>query len=131
MGELISDTYRVAAKPHRCYDCMRDIAKGERHRVMVGRHEGHIYTLRSHTDCFDASQHYIADWYPGDYEDGLEPLAEMIWNGDGQGDLDWLRGYFPHVVCRIELSQQLADLAREKRLAEIRANREAESNVAA
>jgi hypothetical protein len=61
-----------------------------------------------HTDCREAALDYIRHGYEPDYYDGIPPLHEMIWNGDGQRDLDAMRGFWPHVVCRIELTHQLA-----------------------
>lgn len=109
MVELLSQTTPKAAKSHRCWDCGRWIAKGERHIVNAMVNDGQAYRLRSHMDCHAAALEYIAEGYPPDYDDGIPPLHEMIWNGDGQRDLDAMRGHWPHVVCRLELTQQLRD----------------------
>lgn len=123
MVDLLTESTPRAAKPHLCYDCGRTIAKGERHSLSVCRNDGSVYRLRSHEDCRAAALDYISHGYPPDYEDGVDPLAEMIAAGGGQDDLDAMRGDWPHVVCRIELGWQLSEIARETRLAEWQASR--------
>lgn len=106
---LLSETTPRARRCHCCYDCHMTIPIGEVHYAQTCKQDDQIYTLRSHSDCRAAALDHIADGYPTDYEDGVPPLCEMIFGGDGQRDLDAMRGYWPHVVCRIELRQELAD----------------------
>ncbi len=108
MVSTLSETQRRAARVHFCYDCGRAIPKGALHFAGTYIADGRAYTLRMHTDCREAALDYISHGYEPDYYDGIPPLREMIWNGDGQRDLDAMRGLWPHVVCRIELARQLA-----------------------
>ena len=107
----------VGRKSHQCYDCYRAIPKGVSHDFATFKYDD-IYTLRWHDDCKKASEYYME--FHGlrfnDFDDGIPPLADMI-NDMGERDIDhsMLRGKFPHVVCRLELSDQLADFRAEKR----------------
>lgn len=65
-----------------------------------------VYTLWYHRDCRRASGWYLRHISPVLDGDGVPPLREMIWGGDGQHELDRLRGHFPHVVTRIEFWEQ-------------------------
>ncbi len=103
--EIISQNKPRARKHHRCYHCGKMIAPGTVHDRATLRYD-HVYTLRSHLDCQAAADDYVSHGYAPDYDDGVPPLYEMIENGDGQYDLDAMRGHWPHVVCRIELGWQ-------------------------
>jgi hypothetical protein len=129
MVEVLASSTPRAAKPHRYYYCGEMIAKGERHNANACREDGAVYTIRSHTDCHAAALEYISEGYGPDYEDGVPPLYEMIENGDGQYDLDRMRGHWPHVVCRIELAWQRAEIAAQKRLAEWRRSRQSKGGI--
>ena len=109
MPELIDEGERVGRKAHQCFDCYRPIPKGLPHFFSTIRGDG-MYTLRFHRDCRAATDFYMkrAGLRIGDFDwDGIPPLADMISDG-GEFDLDcaMLRGYFPHVVCRLEFSNQ-------------------------
>ena len=106
MIETLASGERRARKPHQCFDCYRTIQTGERHHFFTGLCDGSAYTLRSHTDCHAAAMDYIADGYPPDYDDGVPPLADMIGDsGEFQAECDRMRGFFPHVVARLELNR--------------------------
>tara|TARA_R110002126_G_scaffold16615_1_gene66274 strand:+ start:2809 stop:3174 length:366 start_codon:yes stop_codon:yes gene_type:complete len=116
MIETLDRGTRKARKPHQCYDCYRMIAPGEVYEFGTFKYDD-VYTLKHHPDCMAASAHYIK--FHGTYYDhyeGIQPLADMISDG-GEFKLDhaMLRGHFPHVVCRLELSDQLSEIRREKR----------------
>lgn len=111
MPELIVEDRPVARKSHWCYDCRCEIPKGTQHVKTSVKNEDEFYSLRHHSDCYEASKHYLSSWSPWDLEDGVPPLVDAIMDsGDGQADLDRLRGRFPHVVCRIELADQLLEI---------------------
>jgi len=122
--EIISQRHVTGRKHHRCYNCSGTIAPGVIHDKATLKYD-HVYTLRSHIDCQSAADEYISHGYAPDYYDGVPPLHEMIADGEGQNDLDAMRGHWPHVVCRIELAWQKSDLAAESRLAEWQAARAA------
>jgi hypothetical protein len=105
---------RKARKAHQCFDCYRTIPKGEVYDFQTCKYD-HVYTIRQHKDCRAASEFYrkfmgFASW---DFDDGIPPLADMISDGgEFESDMELLRGRFPHVVCRLELNQQLARIRR-------------------
>lgn len=110
--QLLEDGERVGRRDHQCFDCYRPIRKGERHRFSTCAYEGRVYTIRSHCDCYQASDFYRK--FHGlrlcDFDiDGIPPLADMISDaGEYHLDHEMLRGHFPHVVCRLEFSDQIA-----------------------
>ena len=88
----------VARKPHRCDHCGRDIPPGckyLRQRVIDG---GDTWVFRSHEDCHELA----VELMDGDFLDGVSPLHEYCSNEIAE----W-RGFYPHVVCRFDLSRQL------------------------
>ncbi len=103
MGQLISQTTQVARTAHRCDECRHMIpprTKYERQFVADG---GDVWTWKMHTDCAEAAEHqFRIDG--GDYQDDRGTLAEYE-NDTGEFP-DWLRGRWPHVVCRLEYWQQ-------------------------
>lgn len=104
-------------KPHQCFDCYRAIPKGESHDFGTFKYYD-VYTIRWHDDCKKASEFYRK--FHGlryrDFDDAIPPLADMISDfGEASTDYATLRGLFPHVVCRLELNNQLADFRAEKR----------------
>ncbi len=108
---MISEDQVKARKAHRCYCCGRDIVRGTVHRKCVLKLDD-VYTLRTHNDCEDASDFIIKfhgiRWH--DFDDGIPPLYEII-SDEFEADCNTLRGYFPHVVARLELNRELAELA--------------------
>lgn len=108
---VLDEGERTARKAHRCYDCGCEIARGERYAFNVTVDCGSATTFRSHLDCRAAALCYVADWPWSDLEDGIQPLACMIADsGQAEAECNALRGYFPHVVTRIERRQQLAEI---------------------
>lgn len=127
--ELISRGHVTGRKHHRCFHCGQMIAPKTIHEKATIKNDD-VYTLRSHLDCQAAADDYISHGYWADYADGVPPLYEMIEGGDGQYDLDAMRGHWPHVVCRIELAWQLSDIAAQQRLEEWKRQKEATRAVA-
>lgn len=113
---VLNEGVRKARKEHQCFDCYRPIPVGEDHFFQTCKSD-HVYTLRQHKDCRAASDFYrkfhkLPDW---DFDDGIPPLADMMRDyGERELDLAMLRGHFPHVVCRIEWHEQMADLRLRK-----------------
>ncbi|MCP4493802.1 MAG: hypothetical protein GY820_41850 [Gammaproteobacteria bacterium] len=108
--ELLDAGERVGRKDHQCFDCYRPIRKGCLHSFSVCKYEGSVYTIRSHSDCYKANDFYRKFHGLRDFDfdiDGIPPLADMISDaGEYEVDHAMLRGYYPHVVCRLELSDQ-------------------------
>lgn len=109
---LLDQGTRRARKSHQCFDCYRTIPAGEEYHFSTCKYD-HVYTLCQHKDCRAASEFYrkvhrIDDW---GFDDGIPPLADMVSDlGELTLDMATLRGHFPHVVCRIELGDQLAGI---------------------
>jgi len=107
MVETISQGTVQARKPHQCFHCYRQIGYGERYEFQVNKYDGAIYTLRWHLDCEQcANEFYAADLY---YDDSGFPSLrdELLNSGVYQEELNYLRGFYPHVVARMELTDQL------------------------
>lgn len=115
---LLTYGQRRARKPHQCFDCYRTIPAGEVYAFQTCKLDG-VYTLAQHLDCSVASEEYrqtagLSDW---DFDDGIPPLADIIRDGGEFAiDVAGLRGRFPHVACRLELNEQLAQLRHAARL---------------
>lgn len=112
--ELLNYGERKGRKDRQCFDCYRPIRKGQMHRFSTCAYEGSVYTLRQHIDCHKASDFYrkFHGLRDCDFDiDGIPPLADMISDaGEHKLDHAMLRGRFPHVVCRLEYSDQKAAL---------------------
>jgi hypothetical protein len=93
---------RKARKEHQCWHCYRPIVAGTTYSYSTNVYDGRAYTLMFHTDCQEACSMYL-DWAGVDYYDeGHGPLLDMINDGEGQKDIDCLRGHWPHVATRLE-----------------------------
>ena len=116
---LIDHGVRRARTSHQCFDCYRTIAPSTEYEFQVCTMDGRAYTLHQHQDCSAASTDYrraagLRDW---DFDDGIPPLADIITDG-GQFEIDvaGIRGRFPHVACRLEMNEQVAQLRHAARL---------------
>lgn len=110
---VISEGRRKARKFHQCYNCCRSIEIGEIYEYQTNKGE-EVYTLKFHPDCLEASNYYYdtVELNPWDFSDGgYPPLYDIfIEDGEFQHCIDMLRGRYPHVSCRLELSKQLFDI---------------------
>lgn len=61
---------RVAKKPHKCNECSREIAVGERHRYVFMVYDGYPYTGRACAHC-GVAQEWLARECGGYLWDGL------------------------------------------------------------
>ena len=109
MVMVISEGTRKARKSHQCFHCYREIEPGTVYGFQTCKYD-FVYTLVWHLDCEAMSNEYrYCDDY-GDYGDGFGPLRDDLQEtGDWQSELDMWRGFYPHVVCRMELTNQLRD----------------------
>jgi hypothetical protein len=76
-----SDVERRAAKDHRCDECRRTIAKGERYHYSSGKWEGSITTNRACAHCRAASRWLEVVCSGWIYEAVEQDLREHV-NGD-------------------------------------------------
>lgn len=113
---LLADFQPRARKHHRCFDCRGWIVPGEKHRRANIVNDGAAYTLRQHLDCMAMSAEVVAAGYAPDYDDGIPPLRE---DEGVMEELDLWRGHYPHVVCRIEFHEQIAELRYLDRLRDL------------
>lgn len=99
---------RKARKPHKCWHCYRIIEAGTIYGYQANVCDGEVFTLKFHQDCNDCADYYgrINGTLYG--EDGTGPLRDQ-WadSGDYHICLDAWRGFYPHVVARMELTDQL------------------------
>jgi hypothetical protein len=107
MAQLLTEGTRKARKPHQCFHCYRMIEAGTEYGFQTCKYDS-VYTLRWHLDCEEmASRYRDPSWYA---EEGWGPLRdELQGSGEYLRELDWWRGDFPHVVCRMELTDQLRE----------------------
>lgn len=105
-----TETVVACRRQHRCDYCRCDIPAGTPSVKIVGKWEGAFYTARGHLDC-EAMWREVYDWFASD-EGMAFDLAEVFFDaGEGQETLDHLRGFYPHVVTRIERLQQMSAIA--------------------
>lgn len=107
MVTLISEGTRKARKRHQCFHCYRDIAVGTIHGFQTCKYD-HVYTIRYHLDCEELASEYRI--LSGGYydEEGWPPLRdEWCDSGEYENECNAWRGFYPHVVARMELIDQL------------------------
>ena len=103
MANLLSSTKPVARKSHRCDECGHMVPPGVRYIRQFVKDGGDVWDWKMHEDCAEAADYQFRE-DGGDYDDGRSPLVEYE-NNTGYFP-DWLRGYWPHVVCRLEFWKQ-------------------------
>lgn len=110
MVTIISEGTRRARKPRRCFHCCRDIALGETYGFQTNKYD-HVYTIAWHLDCeaLAAECRALADH---DYYDEGWPGLREDWCDQGEyfNECSNWRGFYPHVIARMELTDQLRAL---------------------
>lgn len=108
MTQTLDEGTRTARKAHRCFHCCRDIVPGTLYGYQTNKYD-YVYTLAWHLDCQELDSAYRDvcghwDWM----EEGLPGLRED-WCGSGEyyTNIKAWRGEYPHVICRLELTDQL------------------------
>lgn len=107
MTIVLDQGVRTARKSHQCFHCYRDIAPGHEYGFQTNKYD-YVYTLSWHLDCDKLATecHRLAGW-PYD-EEGYSPLRdEWCDSGEYASECTNWRGLYPHVVARMELSDQL------------------------
>ena len=114
MVVTLSEGTRRARKPHQCFHCYREIPERSVHGYQTNKYD-YVYTIRYHLDCEDLASkcRRLSDMW-GD-EEGWGPLRDQ-WceSGEYQSECDTWRGLYPHVIARMELSDQLRDQERAR-----------------
>ena len=107
MVEMITESQVIAKKQHLCDECGHVIPVGMRYYRQFCKDCGESWTWVSHIDCFAMAVRLHSD-------DGLsynEPLPILMDYESATGEFpDWLRGEYPHVVCRLEFWKQKMEL---------------------
>lgn len=97
---------RTARKHHQCFECYRSIGPREKYGFQTNVYDGQIYTLSWHLDCAECGSEYRNGL--GYDDEGFPPLRDdWLESGEYQRNCDDYRGLFPHVVARMELTDQL------------------------
>lgn len=106
MIEVLAQGVRTARKPHRCFHCYRWIEPKAKYGYQTCKYDD-VYTLCWHLDCEEMAQEYRDAQYLL-YGDECGPLRDDLCESEQyQAELDAFRGLYPHVVCRMELTDQL------------------------
>ncbi len=107
MSQTLAQGERRARKPHQCFHCCRYIAPGETYGFQTNKYD-YVYTICWHLDCeaLASECRKLADIDGGD--EGWPGLREQ-WceSGEYYRECEAWRGFYPHVVARMELSDQL------------------------
>jgi hypothetical protein len=103
MVELISKSKPKARKYHQCDQCGRSIAPGTVYSRWLFKDGGDIWAWTSHQDCQQLANaiHRAREL---DWDEGIRLLDE--WADYPEETAAW-RGYFPHVICRLEFHGQI------------------------
>ena len=107
--QLISETKPIARKSHRCENCGHMIPKGTRYLRQFCVDGGDVWSWVTHQDCMDAAR-YLAKLDDHDCYEGIPPIRD--YEGNSGVFPDYIRGRFPHVICRLELSKHRRDMRR-------------------
>ena len=110
MTTVLAKGKRTARKSHKCFECYRAIEPGTEYEFQTCKYD-YVYTLCWHLDCGAMGREWrdLAD-APCD-DEGYGPLRDsLIDSGEYEFSLDSFRGHYPHVVCRMELTDQLRAL---------------------
>lgn len=106
---VLQEGTRRAKKAHQCFHCYRMIEPGARYGYQTNKYD-FVYTLRWHIDCEEMAEK-VRD--PSDHYDdeGWGPLRDdLVYSGEYPECLEDWRGEYPHVVCRMELTDQLREV---------------------
>lgn len=97
---------RTARKPHQCFHCCRHIAPGTRYGFETNKYD-YVYTLAWHLDCEELAAKCREIAEPWDDEGWPGLREEWCSSGEYYSELNAWRGFYPHVIARMELTDQL------------------------
>lgn len=103
MSELVSETFPRARKHHHCNECGRAIAPRETYSRQFCKDGGDNWVWRSHMDCRAL---WLKLWNISGCCWGDTLILQDEWASNKPETSEW-RGEFPHVICRLELTDQL------------------------
>lgn len=107
MQQLAAGT-RIARKHHQCFECYRYIAPGEKYGFQNNVYDGRAYTLKYHLDCAECASEWRKAGSAYYDDEGYGPLRdEWLEGGEYKSECDNWRGFYPHVVARMELTDQI------------------------
>jgi hypothetical protein len=106
--KTIAQGISTARKHHQCFECYRNIAPNQKYGFQTNIFDGRVYTLKWHLDCAACGSEYrISSYYD---DDGFPPLRdEWIESGEYKQICNNYHKLFPHVVARMELTDQLRE----------------------
>ena len=105
----IAEGTRRARKPHQCFHCCRYIAPGEVYGYQTNKYD-YVYTICWHLDCEELSaecRHVSGRRYDDEGWRGLR--EEWCESGEYYRECEAWRGFYPRVITRMELSDQLRE----------------------
>lgn len=107
MTTTLAQGERRARKAHQCFHCCRDIPPGEVYGFQTNKYD-YVYTLCWHLDCEELAHEcrLLAGIY-GDDEGWAGLRDQWCESGEYYRECDDWRGHYPHVIARMELSDQL------------------------
>ena len=110
MVTVLVGSTRKARKYHKCWHCYNAIAPSQVYGYQTNVYDGNVYTLKWHLDCEDCA-HECRKLSDHNYDwEGFPPLRDdWIDSGEYQNECNNWRGFYPHVVARMELIDQLRE----------------------
>jgi hypothetical protein len=99
---ILCDVDRTARNAKVCDHCGQTIPSGVRYRYAFIKDGGDTWSWRSHLDCHALAMRLWDEYSLMSGDNGICLLNEDM------SELVLWRGEFPHVICRLELGQQLA-----------------------
>ena len=80
--ELLSGSFPVAKKAHKCVWCGEEIKIGEKHYKFVGLNDGDFQSSRLHNECWDAMKRDMNQTEEHEYQ-----IPEGMKRGLAQGEI--------------------------------------------
>lgn len=102
-GNCQWDRTPKARKVHKCDVCGIEIPKGAIYHKQSGIHDGYPYTWKAHQDCAEMYWRIMKDTHCLDHDDMIDVFDIE------QEFIESYRGYYPHVVTRMELMRHRWD----------------------
>lgn len=107
MVQILAEGSRIARKEHSCFHCGRAVVKGQSYGFQTCKYD-HVYTICWHHDCealANKCRHLAGNFCPDEGWQGLRD--DWCDSGEYRGECDNWRGFYPHVIARMELTDQL------------------------
>jgi hypothetical protein len=98
-AEVFTSSSPTARKPHKCCECRREIAVGEKYSLDAGRWGGDWQKFRTCGDCLSIRKVFFCGGF--EYETVLEHVGEHINNANGEVSSDWIVQLTPRAADMI------------------------------